>query len=81
MNFVYIRWLDAGARHRIWLDPDELDARFELHSAGFLVCEGEDYITLAADFDGVRYRDVATIPSACIIEKKILVIKTSKTEP
>jgi hypothetical protein len=78
LKLVWVRWLDAGARHGKWINGESLDCRFELQSAGLLVCEHKDFITLACDFDGDRYRDVATIPKSLIIEKQIITITPKK---
>lgn len=71
MKVALIRWLDAGAQYRLWMDGDGLDARTELHSAGVLVYENSEIVTIAADYDpeSKQYRDVSTIPVSCILEK------------
>jgi hypothetical protein len=68
LELVCIRWRDAGARHGTWQKPDGLDFRFELQSAGFLVNETEEAITIATDYDGERYRDISSIPKACVLD-------------
>ena len=72
VKLVYVKWLDAGAQYQKWRKAKDCDMRCELHSAGLLVSETEDVLTMAADYDanGKRYRDVASIPVSTIIEKR-----------
>lgn len=70
MKITYLRWLDAAAIHGQWMDGEDVDARHEMHSAGIFVYENKQVITLATDFDGEKYRDVCSIPKACVTGRK-----------
>jgi hypothetical protein len=78
MKLVYIRWNDAGGEYQKWMDGDGLDVRFELQSAGILVYENKEVITIAMDFDGEKFRDVASVPKVNVLEIKYFEVKGSK---
>lgn len=72
MKLVFVRWLDAGSDFRRWYTAGDLDVRCEIQSAGILVSESKDVLSFAMDYDkeGNQFRDVTSIPTSTIIEKR-----------
>ena len=66
---VLVRWLDASYQRGECTD-DELNPRVELESAGLLVREDDDFISIALDrYGGDRtWRYIEHIPKVNVIE-------------
>lgn len=68
---AYVRWRDSSYQ-RGECTREELERGVELESAGLLIEEDEDGISIALDrYAGdAAYRHIESIPKACIIEVK-----------
>lgn len=74
-TLVWVRWFDASYQRGECAD-DELVKRVEMESAGLLVSEDDDVVSLALDRysrDGL-WRHIEHIPQVNIVEMKRLTV-------
>ena len=73
MKFVYIKWVDASYQ-RGPVTRDELEPKCELETAGIVVQETKDIISIAQDWDDryKQWRYVQHIPKKMICKKRRL---------
>jgi len=75
MKFAYIEWDDACIQTE-WHNRNDLLERYPVLSAGFVVRETNELITIArdADPDEKQWRGLEHIPKAMIRKKKVVKI-------
>lgn len=72
MKITYIKWLDAaGTDQNVWQDIEALPGTLiEIHTAGIVVSEDEQQVTVVASRSEVAFMGDITIPKVGIIYRK-----------
>lgn len=74
-TLVYLRWFDSAIYKGDECSPDEIDGYSEMESAGLLVSETKDSITIALD-RSLKYRTIRLV--LCVPKVNIRKIKRFK---
>ena len=72
-NICQLVWKDSHSLEDVWHDSSYCSSVRVLSSAGFLVSEDDEYITIAATYDQVTgtFGNAIAVLQCCVLSKKI----------
>lgn len=76
LKIIYLEWIDAKSTYG-WHPVDDLSKEpFLVVTAGLLVCEDAEFITVSTSYATVPsdWADPITIPKRCITKRKTLMV-------